>query len=240
MASFNSINGNKIHGDKSILTGLLRDELDFKGVLVSDWNGIAQVPGCSNSSCAQAINAGIDVVMVPNDWRTFIDTTVKQVRAGAIAESRIDDAVLRILKFKEWLGLLDSDITDSTKNQNLDVGVHRDLARDAVRQSLVLLKNNQQTLPIKPDQSILVIGEAADSIPQQAGGWSVTWQGDNTTNLDFPGATSLLDGIEAAVSRAGGSVSYASELPTTGQPDAVIYVFGEKPYAEGAGDLRRL
>lgn len=240
MASFNSINGNKIHGDKAILTGLLRDELDFKGVLVSDWNGIAQVPGCSNSSCAQAINAGIDVVMVPNDWRTFIDTTVKQVRAGTIAESRIDDAVLRILTFKEWLGLLDSDITDSGKNQNLDIGVHRDLARDAVRQSLVLLKNNQQTLPIKPDQSILVIGEAADSIPQQAGGWSVTWQGDNTTNLDFPGATSLLDGIEAAVSGAGGSVSYASEVPTTGQPDAVIYVFGEKPYAEGAGDLRRL
>ena len=106
MATFNSINGEKVHGSKSLLTSLLRDELNFNGMVISDWNGIGQVSGCSNASCAQAINAGIDMIMVPTEWLAFRNNLIQQVRNGQIPESRIDQAVTRIIDLKQKLGLI--------------------------------------------------------------------------------------------------------------------------------------
>lgn len=241
MATFNSVRGEKVHGSSRLLTDLLRQQLKFEGLLVSDWNGIAQVPDCDNASCPQAFIAGIDMSMTPADWRALLDNIVSEVQRGEIGENRIDEAVLRVLRFKERLGLLSpsyavgrgvsADVVGSDKN--------RALARRAVRQSLVLLKNNASTLPLKPSQTIALVGSAADSIPHQAGGWSVTWQGTGTTNNDFPGGTSIRDALESATNLAGGSLHYipTGDIPDDVSPEAIIVVLAEEPYAEGAGDL---
>ncbi len=241
MATFNSINGKKVHGERDILTGMLREQLGFEGMVVSDWHGIAQVSGCSTDSCAQAINAGIDMIMAPDSWLNLLNNTVQQVRSGQITESRIDDAVLRILRMKEALGLFE----ETFDPQRADASVvgsseHRTLARQAVRESLVVLKNNQQLLPLDPSQHILIVGGAANDIPKQSGGWSVSWQGSGTNNSDFPGATTLLTGFTAAINNAQGNYTYSIDGSYTTRPDAAIVVFGESPYAEGAGDLSEL
>ena len=241
MASFNSINGKKVHGERDILTGMLREQLGFEGMVVSDWHGVAQVAGCSTDSCAQAINAGIDMIMAPDSWLGLLNNTVQQVRNGQISQARIDEAVLRILRMKESLGMFD-DTFDPARAPASVVGSdeHRALARRAVRESLVLLKNNNQVLPLDPSQHILVVGAAANSLPQQAGGWSVSWQGTGTSNSDFPGATTLLAGFSEAVTAAQGNFSYSIDAAYSTRPDAAIVVFGEQPYAEGAGDLSNL
>lgn len=241
MASFNSVNGKKVHGEQSILTGMLREQLGFEGMVVSDWHGIAQVVGCSTDSCAQAINAGVDMIMAPDSWLALLNNTVAQVRNGQIPQSRIDEAVLRILRMKSTLGLFDDNF-DPQRAEASVVGstAHRDLARQAVRESLVLLKNNQQLLPLDPSQHILVTGPAANNIAQQSGGWSVTWQGTGTSNDDFPGATTLLAGFQQVINSGQGNLSYSTNGTYTTRPDAAIVVFGEQPYAEGAGDLSAL
>ena len=241
MATFNSINGEKVHGSKALLTSLLRDQLNFNGMVVSDWNGIGQVSGCSNSSCAQAINAGIDMIMVPTEWLAFRENLLTQVRNGEVSESRIDEAVTRIIDVKQNLGMITRDFEPARQPLSV-VGSpeHRAVAREAVRRSQVLLKNNGQVLPLRPDQRILLVGSAANSVPLQAGGWSVTWQGTGTTNADFPGATTIREAFTNAVEAAGGTLEYSATGIFTSTPDAVVVVLSEQPYAEGNGDLQNL
>ena len=238
MASFNSWHGDKLHGHKQLLTDVLRGDMGFKGMVVGDWNGHGQVAGCTNQSCAQAINAGVDLIMVPEDWKALLFKTVEQVQQGVISEARIDEAVKRILTMKKELGLFEQAIERPAINV-VGSAEHRAIAREAVRKSLVMLKN-QGALPLAAKGNYLVMGEAADNIGQQSGGWTITWQGTGNNNADFPGGTSIYDGIASAVTAAGGSVSLQQWDASQGQPDAVVWVFGERPYAEGIGDLEHL
>jgi beta-glucosidase len=244
MASFNSWNGEKLHGHKYLLTDVLKDRMGFDGFVVGDWNGHGQVEGCNNEDCAQAINAGLDIFMVPTDWKVLYENTVAQVKDGTIAMSRIDDAVRRILRVKVRAGLFEK---PSPANRPLSgdkslIGAeaHREVARQAVRESLVLLKNNGHVLPLKDTQRILVAGDAADNIGKQSGGWSITWQGTNNTNEDFPGGSSIFDGIQAQVESAGGEAILSVDGSFETKPDIAVVVFGEEPYAEGHGDRETL
>lgn len=229
----------KMHGNRLLLTDVLKDKVGFDGFLVSDWNAIGQIPGCTNASCPQSINAGVDMVMVPDDWKAFIANTVQQVESGEILMSRIDDAVRRILRVKLRMGLFDGR-PPSASPQAGDIAAlqHRDLARRAVRESLVLLKNNGGALPIRPGARVLVVGRGANDLPMQAGGWSLTWQGDETTNADYPEATSILAGLREV---AGSDVTILDGTQAGAKPgdyDVAIAVIGEHPYAEMKGDVR--
>jgi beta-glucosidase len=244
MASFNSWRGKKIHASSYLLTKVLKERLGFDGFVIGDWNGHGQVQGCSNDSCAQAINAGVDMIMVPEDWKALFTNTVQQVRAGEIEETRIDDAVRRILRVKARAGLFTKGRPSSRRfagNASL-VGAsdHRNLARRAVRQSLVLLKNGDGLLPLRRNLNVLVAGDGADNISKQSGGWSVTWQGTEVNNEDFPGATSIFSGIQAAVTAGGGTATLSVDGSFGERPDVAIVVFGENPYAEFEGDLDSL
>lgn len=244
MASFNSWNDvaagvdyGKMHGSQTLLSGALKQAMGFDGFVVSDWNGIAQVPGCGNADCAQAINAGIDMVMVPDDWKAFIDTTIAQVQAGKIAQARIDDAVRRILRVKLRAGLFERAPSATRYAGNADALVHRELARKAVRQSLVLLKNDDAALPLRRGQRLLVLGKSADNLADQAGGWSLTWQGSDNRNEDYRNAQSILDGLreQAGATQVRWAESAAAVAPDS--YDAIVAVIGETPYAEGSGDI---
>ncbi|MEM7702385.1 MAG: glycoside hydrolase family 3 N-terminal domain-containing protein [Pseudomonadota bacterium] len=248
MASFNSINGRKMHGNGPLLTGELRGNLGFDGLVVGDWNGHGQIQGCTNANCPQALLAGLDVYMVPEDWRALYENTLAQVRDGTIPMARLDEAVLRVLRLKQRLGMLDDGAERSMRPSaransgdwaKLGSSSHRALAREAVAKSLVVLKNNG-VLPLKPGANIAVAGSAADNIPQQAGGWSITWQGGGELTAEqFPGATSIYQGISKAGADAGSVVTLSAEgaMPE-GPVDAAIVVFGETPYAEFVGDRK--
>ena len=246
MASYNSWNGSKLHGDGYLLNDVLKEKMGFDGFVLGDWNGHAQVPGCANDSCAQSFNAGVDMMMVPWDWRDFITNTIAQVQSGEISMERVDDAVTRILRAKMRAGLFNttkpSDRTYANNTALLASDAHKALARQAVRESLVLLKNKNSLLPIDPGSYVLVTSASADSVGRQSGGWTVTWQGTATTNADFPQATSVLEGIQSAVSAAGGVVNYSrtGSFNPSLPPDVAIVVFGEAPYAEYSGDLNAL
>ena len=241
MTSFSSWNGDKIHGHHYLMTEVLKGHMGFDGFIVSDWNGIGQVPGCSNSNCAQAINAGIDMVMVPyrEDWQAFIANTIQQVNAGDIPMARIDDAVTRILRVKMRAGMFDrgKPSTRSLANDTSAFGSaeHRAIARDAVRKSLVLLKNQQSILPLDRDARVVVAGKSADSIMNQTGGWTISWQGADNANADFPGASSIWQGIRAIAPNA--EFSADGVAADAARHDAAIVVIGETPYAEGVGDI---
>jgi beta-glucosidase len=244
MASFNSWNDvaagvdyGKMHGSRIMLTDVLKGKLGFDGFVVSDWNGIAQVPGCSNSSCPQAINAGIDMIMVPNDWKAFIANTVAQVKKGDIPVARIDDAVSRILRVKLRAGLFGKKPSQGAYAGDSSALQARALARRAVRESLVLLKNDGGVLPLARGKNILVVGKSADNLSNQSGGWSMTWQGTENTNADFPAGESVLAALREALGSA--HVAYSEDgngIDLSGF-DAVIAVIGETPYAETDGDL---
>ena len=249
MASFNSWNGDKIHGNKTLLTDVLKQQMGFDGFVVSDWNGIGQVEGCENDSCPQAINAGIDMVMAPEDWKTLFQNMVTQVRMGEIPEARIDDAVRRILRVKIRAGLLEAPKPSvralALADNSIGSDDHRAVAREAVRKSLVLLKNDNATLPLNPSQKVLVAGPWADNIGVQNGGWTITWQGTGNNNDDFPHGSSILDGITQQVESAGGTVIHSPDGRFVAghadeRPDVAIVVFGETPYAEGQGDVLSL
>ncbi len=244
MASFNSwndtsagINYGKMHGNKMMLTDVLKGKLGFDGFVVSDWNGHAQVPGCSNSSCPQAINAGIDLVMVPEDWKAFIANTIKQVQSGEIPMARIDDAVSRIVRVKLRAGMFERKPSQNLYAGKAEVMQDKALARQAVRQSLVLLKNDGGVLPLARNQKILVVGKSADNVSNQTGGWTLTWQGTENTNSDFPYADTILSGIVEAVGKAHVTYSVDAKGVDISRYDAVIAVIGEKPYAEFMGDI---
>ena len=243
MASFNSWNGDKIHGNKELLTNVLKGQLGFTGFVISDWNGVGQVDGCTNASCAQAINAGMDMIMAPEDWRELLDNTIAQVKAGEIPQARIDDAVGRILRTKLAAQMFDAPMPSSRAGQYTDsVGSaeHRAIAREAVRKSLVLLKNDNNLLPLSPKQNVLVAGAGANSIEMQTGGWTISWQGTGNSNSDFPGATSIFDGLNQALTEAGGQVALSEDGSFAEKPDVAVVVFGETPYAEGQGDVETL
>lgn len=257
MASFSSWNGVKMHANPYLLKDALKGAMGFDGFVLGDWDAHSQIPGCRPDNCPEAFNAGVDMYMAPKRWKPLRRNLLRQVRRGEITSERLDDAVRRILRVKLRAGLLDAPRPSARpvapESEGVAVGRsdwighprHRALARRAVRQSLVLLKNEDSVLPIVPQSRVLVAGAAASSIPSQLGGWSMTWQGDDIGNADFPGATSILDGVREAVEGAGGSVDYrqfADVLagPEESLPDIALLVYGEAPYAEYEGDVETL
>jgi len=241
MASYNRWQGVRMHENAYLLQDILKERLGFDGFVVSDWNAIEEVEGCTKSSCPKSVNAGVDMFMVPfkEDWKPFIDNLKAQVASGEVPMARIDDAVSRILRVKLRMGLFEQPSPAKRacagKSELLNSREHRALAREAVRKSLVLLKNNNAVLPLQRDARILVAGCGADSIPLQAGGWTITWQGDKTTNADFKQATSILAGIRSIAK----NVHYSpnGENISKENYDVAVVVIGERPYAEFRGDI---
>lgn len=243
MVSFSSWQGRKMTGNKSLLTDVLKDRMNFGGFVVSDWNAHGQVEGCTNEACPQALLAGLDMYMAPDTWKSVYNDLLTRAKAGALPMARVDDAVRRILAVKMRLGLFDAGKPSSRPYSGqwelLGAPEHRAIAREAVRKSLVLLKN-QGVLPLKPGGRLLVAGEGTDDIARQSGGWTLSWQGTGLNNSQFPGATSLFSGLKQAVEAAGGSAQHSPDGSFAVKPDAAVVVFGEKPYAEFQGDRATL
>jgi beta-glucosidase len=245
MVSFSSWNGVKMAGNKALITDVLKQRMGFDGIVLGDWNAHGQVPGCTNEDCPVAYNAGLDMLEAPDSWKGLYKNTLAEVKAGTIPMSRLDDAVSRILRVKMRLGMFDAGLpsTNALAVRSAEVvgsPAHRSVARRAVRESLVLLKNNQGVLPLDPRKRILVAGDGADNVSKQNGGWTLTWQGTGQTNANFPGATSIWAGLQAQVKAAGGSAELSVEGDYKEKPDAAIVVFGEDPYAEFQGDRANL
>ena len=240
MASFSSWNGAKMTGNKSLLTGVIKDRWNFDGFIVGDWNAHGQVAGCTVTDCARAIDAGLDIYMAPDSWKGIWESTLAHVKDGTIPMARLDDAVRRVLRVKFRAGIFDtvkpSERPYAGQYNLLSSPDHKAVARQAVRESLVLLKNADSVLPLKPGAHILVAGDGADNIAKQAGGWTLSWQGTGTTPADFPNATSIWTGIDQEVKAAGGTATLSADGSFEGKPDAAIVVFGENPYAEFQGD----
>ena len=237
MASFSSWQGQKMHGNRALLTDVLKGRMGFDGFVVGDWNAHSQVPGCSKRQCAQAFNAGIDMFMAASGWRGLYVSTLNAVQSGQIPVARLDDAVRRILRVKFRLGLFEPSRPFEGRFELLDSPALRALAREAVQKSLVLLKNDG-TLPIRASARVLITGPAAHDLRAQTGGWTISWQGTETTLADLPQATSIEEGIREAISDGGGIVVDSGDDVAVTKPDVAIVVFGEPPYAEGYGDLK--
>ena len=243
MTSYSSWQGVKMHGNQALLTSILKERMGFGGLLLGDWNGHAQLPGCTAVRCAAAIDAGIDVLMAPDAWRELHENTLAEVRSGEIPAARLDDAVRRVLRVK-LRAHLESEGRPSSRpyaghEELLGAPAHRAVARQAVRESLVLLKNRDHLLPLSPRAHVLVAGDAADSIARQSGGWTIDWQGTEP-NQDFPHAETVYAGIARCVQAACGSATLSPGGEFTTRPDVAIVVFGEHPYAEFAGDVATL
>jgi beta-glucosidase len=240
MASFSSWNGVKMHGNHGLLTDVLKGRMGFDGFVVGDWQAHGQLEGCTNESCAKAINAGLDMLMAPDSWRGLYKNTLAQVKSGEISQLRLNDAVSRILRVKLRAGLFDEGAQKPAAGDLSVIGsaAHRDIARRAVRESLVLLKNHAGVLPIDPHTHVLVAGDGADNLSKQSGGWTITWQGSGVTPAQFPGATSIYAGIAAQVKAAGGTATLSADGSFSGKPDVAVVVFGEDPYAEFQGDQK--
>jgi beta-glucosidase len=244
MASFNSVNGEKMHGNKPYLTDALKGRMHFGGFVVGDWNGHGQVKGCTTTDCPATINAGLDMPMASDSWKGMYETTLAAVKAGTITPERLDDAVRRILRVKMRLGLFEAGKPSARAvgGQFALIGApeHRAVARQAVRESLVLLKNQGGVLPLAPKQRILVAGDGANDVGKQAGGWTLNWQGTGTTRKDFPNADTIYEGIAQQAKAAGGEAVLAVDGKYARKPDVAVVVFGENPYAEFQGDLPTL
>ncbi|MBH1459262.1 exo 1,3/1,4-beta-D-glucan glucohydrolase [Stenotrophomonas sp. GD03657] len=240
MASFNSVNGEKMHGHRHYLTDVLKGRMNFGGFVVGDWNGHGQVKGCTTTDCPATINAGLDMAMASDSWKGFYETTLAAVKDGRITPQRLDDAVRRILRVKFRLGLFEAGrpSTRAVGGQFALIGApaHRAVARQAVRESLVLLKNQNGLLPLSPKQRILVAGDGADDVGKQAGGWTLNWQGTGTTRKDFPNADTIYEGIARQARAAGGEAVLAVDGRYAVKPEVAVVVFGEDPYAEFQGD----
>ena len=243
MVSFSSWNGVKMHSNSYLINDVLKEELGFEGFVVSDWQGINEIDGSSSNDMSEldiqeGINAGIDMVMVPDDYRGFINMLTELVNEGKISQSRIDDAVRRILTIKFKLGLFENPYADRSNADSIGCEEHREIAREAVRESLVLLKNEGSLLPLSKDlDSIVIAGSKADDIGSQCGGWTIYWQG---AVGEITEGTSILEAIKNTVSN-DTKVTYSvdgSEVPS--DADVAIVVVGETPYAEFTGDDKDL
>jgi beta-glucosidase len=244
MASFSGWKGRKMHGRKDLLTDVLKDQMGFNGFVVGDWNGHGQVVDCSNESCAASFNAGVDMFMVPEDWKKLYENTLAQVATGEISMARLDDAVRRILRVKLRAGLFEAG-KPSSRPLAADHSIighpdHQAIARRAAAESLVLIKNNDGLLPLKAGSRILVAGDGADNIGKQTGGWTLSWQGTGNSNADFPNGNSIWQGIEDAVAAGGGQAVLSVDGSYDEKPDVAIIVYGEDPYAEFQGDREHL
>ncbi|HEX6471386.1 MAG TPA: glycoside hydrolase family 3 N-terminal domain-containing protein [Streptosporangiaceae bacterium] len=237
MISFSSWNGAKMHGNQHLITDVLKGELGFTGFVVSDWDGVNQIDGATGMSATDvrtAINAGIDMVMAPADWQTFINLLRTEVQAGRVPMSRIDDANRRILTKKFQLGLFEHPLTDRSFTSSVGSAAHRSIARTAVAQSQVLLKNAGNVLPLARDNNkIFVAGKNADNIGNQSGGWTISWQGGSGTTT--PG-TSILQGIRNTVGSSSTVTFNQNGSGIDSSYKVAIAVVGETPYAEGQGD----
>jgi beta-glucosidase len=236
MPSYSSWNGQKISGDAYLLTDVLKGELGFDGFLISDYNAIQQLHPDFKTAVAMSINAGMDMGMIPSDYRRFIATLIELVEEGTIPESRIDDAVRRILRVKHAMGMLDDDFSpraDRALAADFGSAAHREVAREAVRKSLVLLKNDG-ALPLSRQAArIHVVGVAADDIGIQSGGWTIDWQGG--TGEITTGGTTILEALRSAAGP-GTQVTWSADGAGAEGADAVVVVIGEEPYAEMVGD----
>ena len=228
----------KMHASKELITDVLKDEMGFEGIVISDWRAIHQIPGDYPAQVATSVNAGVDLFMEPTTteavgYQQFIATLLDLVDAGTVPMTRIDDAVSRILTAKFELGLFEHPLTNRRNIDDIGSKKHRDVARRAVAESQVLLRNRQGTLPLKPSkQKVYVAGSNADNIGNQAGGWTLTWQGGSTNVI--PGDT-ILDGIRAAADK---QVVFSEKASKRVPRNAAgIVVVGETPYAEGFGDV---
>tara|TARA_B110001452_G_scaffold100187_1_gene83071 strand:- start:6826 stop:8658 length:1833 start_codon:yes stop_codon:yes gene_type:complete len=244
MVSYNSWKGKKLHGHKYLINDVLKKELKFNGIVVSDWAGINELDKDYKTCIIQSINAGIDMNMVPgslnpddNSYDDFIRLAIESVKEGSIPMERIDDAVSRILKIKKKLGLFDKPIKAPKNTDVVGSKKHRDLARKSVRKSLVLLKNKGDILPLNKDSGkITLVGEHADNIGYQSGGWTIHWQGGSG---DITPGTTILDAFKSAVADSN-SIHYSKYGENLLNPDVVVVAVGEKPYSEGVGDRESL
>jgi len=244
MVSYNSWNGQKMHGQKHLLTDVLKGELGFKGFLISDYAAIDQLSPDYKTDIEKSINAGLDMVMIPNgpgqknNYRDFITLLKELVAEGKVPQSRIDDAALRILAIKIQIGLFEHPYADPKLTTDVGSAAHRKVARECVRQSLVLLKNERHALPLsRKVKRVAVVGKAADDLGSQCGGWTITWQGK--PGKVTSGGTTILSGIMQTVGK-GTEVSYSPDGSGIKGAEAVVVVVGEQPYAEMKGDRKDL
>ena len=242
MVSLSSWNGDQCHAHRYLIRDVLKGEMGFGGFVLSDWNGVDPLADDFGEAAAAAVNAGIDMVMVPERWREFIAGLRAQVERGVVPVGRIDDAVARILRVKVASGLFERARPAERRGSN-GVGFgsheHRAVAREAVRKSLVLLRNEGAVLPLDKGARVLVTGPAAHDRGRQCGGFTVEWQGV-TGNEGIVGGTSIWEGIRAVAPGAvlwGGGARAAEPLDAR-EFDAAVVVIGERPYAEGMGDIR--
>jgi beta-glucosidase len=241
MPSFSSVDwtedgvGNpiKMHANGELITDVLKDRIGFGGFVISDWEGIHQLPGDYAAQVRTGANAGIDMFMEPFSYQAFETTLTAEVQAGRVSTARVDDAVRRILTKKFELGLFERPFTDRTNLPQVGSAEHRALARAAVAKSQVLLKNRGGVLPLSSEGRIYIAGSNADDIGNQAGGWTVQWQGQSGDII--PGNT-ILEGIRQVAPDAEVTFSEDASAPTAGS-DVGIVVVGETPYAEGFGDV---
>jgi beta-glucosidase len=236
MASFSSINGEKLHGSRKFLTDMLKNELGFDGVVVSDWEGVA----LSGLALEDGLNAGIDMFMFVESWKTSLPELLRIARNGDVSMSRIDDAVTRILRMKLRLGLFETPFSSAACASTLGSREHRDIARQAVRESLVLLKNDG-ILPLDKRDKVIVVGSHANNVAYQSGGWTKKWQGAHhdlygNAAREIAGATSIIDGIRSVIGD--DNVIDAGIDGFRNDADVAIVVIGESPYAEGVGDRK--
>jgi beta-glucosidase len=234
MPSYNSWNGVKCSASSRLLTGLLKQELGFEGFLISDYNALDELPGTRKQQIAQSINAGMDMVMITDRYREYYNTLKELVQEGTVPMSRIDDAAVRILRVKFSMGLMNPEgkfLADRSLHKSFGSPEHRQVARQCVRESLVLLKNEKQAFPVKKTGRIHVAGKCADDIGNQCGGWTITWQGQSGEPTK---GTTILAGIRAAAR--GAQVSFSRDGSSAEGASIGIAVIGEKPYAEMQGD----
>ncbi len=244
MVSYSSWNGVKMHANQHLLTDVLKGELGFKGFLVSDWAAIDQISPDFKHDVEQSINAGLDMIMLPygvgqkNNFVEFIQDLKDLVATGKVSQSRIDDAVRRILLVKFQMGLFDHTATDPQLTAAIGSAAHRDVARECVRESLVLLKNENHALPLSASiKNLAVVGASANDLGVQCGGWTIDWQGRKGEVTH--GGTTILSAIRQTVS-SDSHVTFSPDGSDLGGADAIIAVVGEPPYAEMKGDRAKL
>ena len=238
MASYSSWNGQKMHGSKALLTDVLKGRMGFQGFVIGDYNAHAFLPGCTKEHCPDALNAGLDMYMAPLGWRDLYASLIADVKAGRISMARLDDAVTRILRVKFALGMFETERPLEGHFERLASSEHRALAREAVRKSLVLLKNDG-VLPIRANARVVIGGPHAGNLAVQTGGWTLTWQGDDTRAADFPQAELAVTAIKSAIRAGGGRIIEESDdLVTKDKPDVAVVIMGSRPYAEMFGDVK--